>query len=298
MPAAILIAGLVAIAFAFAAISADLLLRNLVISPIDAAAAAASEVAVVGGVLSWMLTQLANFVRFSLDGVRLLVSGAETQAADWWNYLVGQTVSAQFSYWWQQLAWLTAQEGAIAWLESHMPSLWSFVVDSVWPTMLSMGAALNSLTQYVHSSLAPWVGSIQGDLNYVRSIVTGYLVPRVGGIGDDLAGLHRWIDANVVQHGELARAQDATIARVMAIAAPITAAITEIENSPCMKACGPLGDLGAFIQGLEDASLLAVFMALIQQARTDPVGLEREISSTVVPAMRDVASSLGLGIPE
>ena len=295
MPAAVLVGGLVALAFAFAAIAAALLIENLVIGPLDSAAAAVSEVAVVGGVLAWMLTALANFIRISLAGVRALVGTAEKQAADWWNFLVNQTVSSQFAWLFQQLSWLIQQEGWITWLEAHMPALWSLTVNSIAPALSYVSSALSALQTYVHGSLAPWISTVQADGNYVRSLVTGDVIPRVGAIGDDLAGLHRWIDGNVVQRTELARAEAATIARVVAIATPIEAAITSIENSPCMKVCEPLGGIGQLLQGLEDAALLAVILGLIDECLHDPVTVQQVLRSTVVPIVTDAANSVGVG---
>lgn len=298
MPAAILIGGLVAIAFAFAAIAAALLIENLVIGPLDSAAAAVSETAVIGGVLAWALTSLANFIRYSLAGVKALVGTAEQQAADWWNYLTYQSTLAQFSYWWGELAWLVAQGGQIVWLETYMPALRSYVVNSLQPTVMYLNSVLSGLLSYVQNNLVPWVAHIQADLDFMRSSVFGTLFPWVQGIGDDLANLHRWIDVNVARRSELAQAEQAISARIGALAATTAIAITAIEDSPCMKMCEPLGDLGTIIQGLEDAGLFAIFLSLIDEARTNPEALESMFSDTIAPIARDIASSLQLGIPD
>lgn len=296
MPAAVLIAGLVAIALAFAAIAAALVVENLIIQPIQGVQAAVSEVAVVGGVLAWMLGRLIDFLRYSLAGVNALVGIAEQQAADWWNYLVNQTVNSQYAYWWQHLAWLVAQEGWIVWLESYMPALWSFTVNSLAPTVNAIGRLANGTAGYVYGSLAPWVAQIAAQLNYVQAFVTGYLVPRVGAIGDDLAGLHRWIDANVATRTQVAQAEAEAIARASAMVVPIAAAITAIEDSPCMKACEPLGDLGSLIQTLDDLGLMALVAALLQETVSDPAAVQDVLRSDFVPLVKDAVSTFGLNV--
>lgn len=296
MPAAVLIAGLVAIAFAFAAIAAALVVENLIIRPLQGTQAAVSEVAVIGGVLAWMLGQLINFLRYSVASVNAMVGTAERQAADWWNYLVNQTVNSQYAYWWQNLAWLVQQEGWITWLESYMPALYSFTINSLAPTINAVGSLARGTAGYVYGSLAPWLAQVAAQANYLQSLVTGYLIPRVGAIGDDLAGLHRWIDANAATRSQVAQAEANAIARATAIAAPISAAVTAIEDSPCMKACDPLGDLGSLIQTLDDLGLMALVAALLEEATSDPSAVADVLRSDFVPLVHDAVSTFGLNV--
>ena len=296
MPAAVLVGGLIAIAFAFAAIAAALLVENLIVQPLQAAQVAVSETAVIGGILAWMLGVLVSAVRYSLAGVNALVGTAETQAADWWNFLVNQTVSSQFAWWFQQLWWLAGQEGWIAWLEAYMPGLYSFTVNSLAPTVAALSALASRTAGYVYGSLAPWVVQIDGRLSYVQSLVAGYLIPRVGAIGDDLAGLHRWIDANVATRSQVVQAEANAIARATAIAAPIAAAVTAIEDSPCMKVCDPLGDLGNLIQTLDDLGLMALVAALLEEATSDPVAVANVLRSDFVPLVHDAVGTFGVNV--
>lgn len=295
MPAAVLIGGLVAIAFAFAAIAAALLIENLVVSPLQGAAAAASEIAIVGGAIAWLLTQLVNLIRYSLAGVQALVGTAERQAADWWNYLVGQTVIAEFSYWWQQLAWLTSQEGNIAWLSANMPPLWSFVTHAVWPAVLNLWNTLNGVLGLLQYTVLPRLAGIGDDLVGLHHWLDGYLVPRVNGIGNDLAGLRDWVGHNAATHGEVASAEAQAIARAIAIGRAIEAEVTTIRDSPCMRYCSPLGDLGQLLQGLEDAGLLLIMLGLIEEARHNPQEVQSVLRNVFVPLVDDAANVVGLG---
>jgi hypothetical protein len=101
--------------------------------------------------------------------------------------------------------------------------------------------------------------------------------------------------------GQLARdvagAEVRADAYAQALALPIAAAVSAIERSPCMRFCGPLGDLGGLLQGLEDAGLLALLLALLHDATHDPAQVERMISAVLVAPVKDAVHGLGLGIP-
>ena len=86
-------------------------------------------------------------------------------------------------------------------------------------------------------------------------------------------------------------------ARAAARSATISTAVTAIEDSPCMQTCGALGDLGALLQGLTDAGLLAVLLALLAEAERDPGAVAAEIEAVLGGPARDAVSALSLGIP-
>ena len=297
MPVAVLAAGLVAIALAFAAISAVLLIRTLVVSPVRSAAAAAAEVAVVGGVIAWVLTQLANIIEIGLGGMAYLSRVGEQQASDWWNYLVSQTVGAQF---WSEIAaihtymfvWPTLSNVVNNWF-----GLQSFVLRSLAPTVNATQVQVNSLQGFVYGEESQTINAINQDLVGLHRWIDGYELPLIRGIGNDLAGLREWTQSQSGLQGEIANVQAQAQAYARALALPIAAAVEGIENSPCMKACEPLGNLGQFIQGIEDAGMLAILIALIHEAQTDPAAVATAIDETIGAVGRDVLRSLSLGIP-
>lgn len=296
MPAAVLIGGLIAIAFAFAAIAATLLIRNLVVQPLRSASVAVSETALVGGVLAWMLSALANLIEVSLAGVQTLVGQAEQQAADWWRYLVNNTV-------WD---WLSNEITAVHYLQSvwstlvftinSFSPLWTYVTSAVAPTVWAIRADLAGLHQWIDGYELPFIRGVASDLSALHQWIDGYELPLIRGIGADLSNLRQWINANLVTRSQLSGAQAATLAAAAAIVAPVAAAVTSIEESPCMKTCGPLGDLGQLLQGLEDAGLLVILIGLMEEARTNPGQVASMIDATVGAAGRDVLKSLQLGI--
>lgn len=295
MPAAVLIGGLVAIAFAFAAISAALLVRQLIVSPVRGAAAAAAEVAIVGGVIAWVLTQLANIIEIGLGGMQNLVGQAQQQAADWWNYLVNQTVWAQFN--WALMAIRTYSDvwPQVSNILNLFPALWSYTLNALAPTVNATASGLSGLQAFVYGQAMPRISGIGNDLAGLHNWIDTYELPLIRGIGNDLAGLRDWVGAQAATHSEVANAQAQAIARAQAIAVPIVAAISAIEDSPCMKVCEPLGDLGQLIQGLEDAGLLAILIALVAETRTNPMAVQSALRTVVVPIVTDASGSVGIG---
>lgn len=91
----------------------------------------------------------------------------------------------------------------------------------------------------------------------------------------------------------------AATAAVAAAAAAQTAAVAselaQLTDQPCIRFCGPLGDLGALLQSLEDAGLVALLLGLIAEVRHDPAAVQRVLRQDVVPLGHDALSALGVG---
>lgn len=86
-------------------------------------------------------------------------------------------------------------------------------------------------------------------------------------------------------------------AAATAAIAGVAVRVSEIEDSPCQRACSPLGDIGQLVQGLEDAGLLAILLGVVAEALHDPKTLATELQdATVVPARAAMAALSGLGI--
>lgn len=297
MPAAALAAGLVAIALAFAAISAALLVRQLVVNPIKGAAVAVAEVAIVGGVISWALTQLANIIEIGLSGFAYLAQVGQQQAADWWNTLVYATVNALYRDLWNAVIWYWANWANMSALPGKVAQLASLADNVLLPTVSRVSSDLAGLHSWIDGYELPLIRGIGDDLAGLHGWINGFQMPIIRGIGDDLAGLHKWIDANVLKRSDVAGIEAQALAQAQALVVPIEAAISNIEDSPCMQYCSPLGDLGQLLQGLEDAGLLAIMVALIEEARTNPGQVAADINNDLAGPIKDVVASLQLGIP-
>jgi hypothetical protein len=298
VPAAVLVAGLVAIALAFAAISATLLVRNLIQQPIKSAAVAASEVAIVGGAIAWVLTQLVNLIDITLAPMASLAEVGKQQAADWWNALVYGTVNTLYSQLLGTLIWYWANFQGFSYILSHFAGVEAYLDRVVGPIATATQNDLVGLHRWIDSYELPLIRGIGDDLAGLHHWIDGYELPLIRGIGDDLAGLHDWINTHVGLKADVANAEARAEAYAQALVVPITAAISDIENAPCMKFCSPLGDLGQLLQGLEDAGLLALLLLLLQEARTNPAGVAIAIDDTIGAVGRDAFQSLQLGIPE
>lgn len=129
---------------------------------------------------------------------------------------------------------------------------------------------------------------------YTQAAVLGaeQLAEQLGSQAEQLA---RQLAGDVAAQ---AAAADAAVAAAGAAAvAAVVARVAEVEDSPCQRFCGPLGDLGALLQGLEDAGLLALLLALYQDAVQHPDQVAELVDGTVGAAGRDAVKALALGIP-
>lgn len=105
--------------------------------------------------------------------------------------------------------------------------------------------------------------------------ITGYVGSVAGVLARDIVGAE--VRAN---------------AYAGALAVPIAAAVTAIEESPCIKACDPLGDLGSFLQELTDLGVIAALLLLAQQAARDPHGAATEVLDVVRPIVDDAGAAM------
>jgi hypothetical protein len=92
------------------------------------------------------------------------------------------------------------------------------------------------------------------------------------------------------QDRDYARAIGAqAIGYAAAAAGAVAASVVALENQPCIRFCGPLGDLGQLLQGLEDMGLAALLLGLAGEAIHDPHGTQRTIDQLVGAPMREIA---------
>jgi len=99
---------------------------------------------------------------------------------------------------------------------------------------------------------------------------------------------------------ETARARGAEAgiaAAATAAVAAVAARVTSIEDSPCQRYCGPLGDLGALLDGLSAVVLPAAMIALIEECMTHPADVAAAIDANVAKPAQQLAAAFQLGIP-
>lgn len=294
MAAAAVIPILEVLAFALVAIAAIDLINTFVVQPLQRGQSMVSGLPVLGGPLAWLVGQLVLAVQIALSAMSWIANQGKNDAFNAWSSLLTYSVGAVYSY---QIAWSTwvgQNSGAIEWMITHWNQLWSQAFSGLPYLLQGVSDDLRGLHWWIDNVLVARVGGIGNDLAGLHSWIDNVELPFIRGIGDDLAGLHRWIDANVVQHAELQNAQAATLARVTSLVVPIETAITDIENSPCMKVCDPLGEVGQLLQGLEDAGMIAILLGLMAEVRSDPGAAQTALRSVVMPIIDDAVSSLGV----
>jgi len=95
---------------------------------------------------------------------------------------------------------------------------------------------------------------------------------------------------------DIAAGEAAAAAAAAAAVATVATAVQAIEDSPCIRNCGPLGEIGQLATDLEGAGLLAILLGLLVQASTDPQGLAEGMQAVLVEPAREVLSGLGVKV--
>lgn len=151
--------------------------------------------------------------------------------------------------------------------------------DQVLSYALGLYGLATQLTYTVRDQVLGYVdGTAAADRAYAEALQRQALGYAQEGIQDALGAAERaraeaeaYAQAaagQALRYADQVRAQ--AIAHADALAVPLAAAVTALEDSPCIKACEPLGEIGQLIQDLEGAGLLALLLALVEEARTHP----------------------------
>lgn len=99
------------------------------------------------------------------------------------------------------------------------------------------------------------------------------------------------VGAEAIAHADAVGVRAEEYAQALAV--PIATAVTAIEDSPCMRACGPLGDIGQLIQQLEGAGFLALLLELLREAESQPAEVATMLDRVFTGPAREAYSSLG-----
>lgn len=296
MPAVIGVEVIAAIALAFAAISATLLVRQLVVGPIRASASGVSSIAVIGGALAWLLVNAANMIDLGLNVFDWGQAQFRAQALSWWNYAVSQTayyIGLPQRWEFNQVAGNAAS--ALSTTQyiwgAYLPRLATRVTVNERDTQ-----AVTALAQFIWYASLPELHGIDAGLRADVNAVTRLAQQIWYNDLPAIRGIEQGIRTDLGALGQTVGRQASALASTTAIAAAAATAITAIENSPCLKVCEPLGEVGSLLQGLEDAGMLAILLGLIDEARRDPAAVHEGLRNIAAPIVNDAVSSLRLGI--
>ena len=298
MPAAVLAGGLAALIWALLAIVILTIIRQLIVQPIFSASSAVSGLPVIGGALAWAVYQIGQVIQIGLDGLWWIVEKGTNDAMYWWDFLVVNTIR---TWLWEPLGYAYWVRDNFAGLNNVLHSfgaLWYQAWSTIPSAIVSLGRAVGAIAFVIDNDIWPYIRALGVGLASIAGYVYGPLTREVNGIGSDLHGLRDWLGSNTGLLGLLAALRAQALADARALTVPIEAEVEAIRDSPCQRFCGPLGDLGQLLQGLEDAGMVAIMIALVETAMHDPGSVEREIANDVAPVIKSVVSSLGLGIPE
>lgn len=293
MPEALLAPLLEALIWGLFGIIALSVIRQLVVQPIKNASGMVSGLPVIGGALAWAIGQVALAIEILLDSMWQITELSRQGAMSAWNQVSAGTVRAYFYnidgvLYWVNTYWRDATNIINAW-----PAIW---VQS-WATLPSwianIGSDLNGLHGFINSVVLTGIDSLSRDLSGLHNWMNTVQIPWINTIGNDLAGLHQWIDHNVALRSDVVNAENYVLQQTQALVAPIAAAVTAIEDSPCMQTCDVLGGVGDILQGLEDAGMLVIMLGLVSECLSDPGSVQNVLRAAVVPLVHDAASSIG-----
>lgn len=159
-------------------------------------------------------------------------------------------------------------------------------LDQVQATAQTLAQALDQeagtqarYTDQVAQTVLEYVQAVQHDL--------GMELEQVGAQDQEYA---RALERIAVDHADQVGA--AVAAATAAATAEVVARVQDLEHSPCQQRCGVLGELGDLLQGLEDAGLTALLLAVLDEVEHDPQAVQQVLRKDVVPIFKDALGAL------
>lgn len=277
MPAVIGLEIVAAVAFAFAAIAATLLVRQLVVSPMRASAAGVSGIAVIGGALAWLLTNAANMIELGLNVFDWGQAQFRDQALSWWNYAVNvtayylgipqraefnqvaanaaQALSTVVYVWNTYLPWLRGRVDNNERNIQAASAVVAYIIGAALPELRGIEAGLridvntaNRIAQQIWNNELPNIRGIEAGIrtdlnNVVRSLedVRSNVIPRVQA---DVNTRAREADLQALR--DVVARQGAQLAVLSALAVIALAGEEAISNLRCHMDI-PCSDLNQFM---------------------------------------------------
>lgn len=149
-----------------------------------------------------------------------------------------------------------------------------------------VGAAVEAQADLADRTLLDYVSTLVRDVDLEVERLTAWTDQAVRGA-----------ERTAVDHAD--RVGAATAAAAAAATAAVASRVGDIEKSPCQRFCGPLGDLGGLLQGLEDAGMVAILLGLAAEVVRDPKAVRDEVSMLLGgparAALDELRASAGIG---
>jgi hypothetical protein len=265
VPAVIIGGALVALAFAFAALSAGLLIRNTVVNPLRNTASLASGLPVVGDPLAYILVQITILIEIAIQPLDNLANVATSQASQQFSWLVGtigsyfwqpifdltKTAALQWFYWWPGIYNALAssipalQQQAFA-LRVDLNNTWSLIAH-VWtidlPAMRGIDAglradvnnALRSIDRILTQDLTQLRGidaGLRNDINNLAKTLAGLIAVDLPAIRSDVA--RRALEQENIDLRRRVTTLENGLAKVAPLTTIAAAGADAINNLRCM----------------------------------------------------------------
>ena len=172
MPAAVGLGAIEALALAFVAIGAALLVRTLIVAPIRSAAGAVSGVPAIGGALAYVLSQAALAIEIGVNGFAALANSAKSQGLSWWNWSVQVTMQYIDIPQWHVLSKVVQDTASVTALAQY---IWYNSLPGIYNSVNSVGAtavAAYSLSRSLFYDILPQLRGIDAGLRTDLDAVT------------------------------------------------------------------------------------------------------------------------------
>lgn len=112
----------------------------------------------------------------------------------------------------------------------------------------------------------------------------------IAGVGAQSDGYAQQLEQQALGYAQQVGA--AVAAAAAAGLAAVEARVTDIEDSPCQQSCSPLGDIGSLLQGLEDAGIQALLLAVIGEVESDPAAVQQVLRDDFAPIFKNALGAL------
>jgi hypothetical protein len=212
-----------------------------------------------------LYNEAANYARTLVAPLAAQIAGALSTAARYadqraqeaMNYADSRFAQAEADAQQAATATLAAANAAVAAVENEFRGIEAGIDAQIAQAEADAVAQARDLVTAAHDELVSIDDGISNALDQLRTDVTGAL------------------DSTLAQ----------AIAAATALALPLTAALQDIENSPCMQSCSILGALGQSLGALDGVALIA----LVAAAANDPSGVTDALHNDVAPIVQAAA---------
>lgn len=143
----------------------------------------------------------------------------------------------------------------------------------------------------VGATVADYARQLAGEALQFTQVAEGVLRLELEQVRADTLDYARTLEGIAVRHADQVGAAVATGAA--AATGAVAARVLDIERSPCMRACSPLGEIGGLLQALGDAGMAALLVEMAAELARDPGGAAGALDQVAGAPVRELVGELG-----